>query len=407
MYYRSDKVRKRGRIRRNGSVYQSGPWDAIEEGGSDNGKPELLEREDIRVKRIGFCLLGLLLVLAFGGSATAHATDADSIVIAVGQEVPTDDGLPEGYGFPEGYQENAVQFVTEDGVVLCGYVLGTGSRGITLGHAKGWGLKSWLPFGERLAEEGYQVILWEFRDTAPSGPSAAGMGQRWDLDVLAAAQVLRERGATRILSMGASYGGTATAVAAAEIPELAGVAILSSPAYDMEIDAIGAIGSVTAPAFFAVSREDWQNAPGVYQEHVEALYEACGSDQKEIHIVEGSDHGTDMITVPAEGELGYAVPPKTQEGRKAREELADELMRFVKEAFGEDMPAGSPGAAGSSGTYRDGDTGSVMPSEGNIQGRFLETLTAGPVLGNQLFEFVAILKESICGILFQFGQNGR
>lgn len=288
------------------------------------------------MKKTQICLWVFLLILAFGSPRTAHAQYEDSIIISTGQEVPTDDGLPEGYGFPSGYQENAVQFVTEDGVALCGYILGTGSRGITLGHAKGWGLKSWLPFGERLAKEGYQVILWEFRDTAPSASSAAEMRQRWDLDVLAAAQVLREWGVTEIIAMGASYGGTATAVAAAEIPELAGVVILSSPAYDMEIDAISAMESVSAPAFFAVSREDWQNAPGVYQKHVEALYEACGSKRKEIHIVEGSDHGTDMITVPAEGELGYAVLPKTQEQQKAREELADELMRFVKEAFGED-----------------------------------------------------------------------
>ena len=73
------------------------------------------------------------------------------------------------------------------------------------------------------------------------------------MDVLAAAQVLRERRVTEIIAMGASYGGTATAVAAAEIPELVGVVILSAPAHGMEIDAISAMESVTAPAFFAVS----------------------------------------------------------------------------------------------------------------------------------------------------------
>ena len=64
--------------------------------------------------------------------------------------------------------------------------------------------------------------------------------------------------------------------------------------------------------------------------YVEALYEACGSQQKEIHLMEGNAHGTDMVTIPPEGELGYASVPKTEE-REAREEL----MRFVREAFGE------------------------------------------------------------------------
>lgn len=335
----------------------------------------LLSRKNILAWMMKNCFL---LMLAFGDASMVHAQNNGSIVIAVGQEVPTEDGLPEGYGFPEGYQENAVQFVTGDGVVLCGYVLGTGSKGITLGHARGWGLKSWLPFGERLAEEGYQVILWEFRNTAPSGSSAAGMGQRWDLDVLAAVQVLRERGATEIIAMGASYAGTATAVAAAEIPELAGVVILSAPAHGMEIDAISAMESVDAPAFFAVSKKDWQNAPGVYQEHVESLYEACRSDRKEIHIVEGSDHGTDMITVPAEGELGYAVMPTTQEQQKAREDLADELMRFVKEAFGEDKETDMPE------TPRDETAGSLIPPVGADAADSAETIRENETVGSAI-----------------------
>ena len=71
------------------------------------------------MKKTG-CLWVLLLMLAFGNTVTAHAQNDYSIIIAIGQDVPTEDGVPEEYGFPEGYQENAVQFVTEDGVALCG-----------------------------------------------------------------------------------------------------------------------------------------------------------------------------------------------------------------------------------------------------------------------------------------------
>lgn len=194
-------------------------------------------------------------------------------------------------------------------------------------------MKSWLLFAERLMEEGYQVIIWEFRNMQPSGSAEAGMEQRWDLDVLDAAQVLRERSVTEIISMGASYGGSATAVAAPNIPELAGLAILSAPAFDLSIDPIGALSSVSVPAFFAVSTNDSQNAPGVYQKHVEALYEACASEEKDLHLIEGPDHGTDMITIPPDGTTGYAIPPTTEEQRQNRENLADELLRFVNSIF--------------------------------------------------------------------------
>ena len=65
----------------------------------------------------------------------AEAKNVTSIIVATGKDVPTDDNLSEVYRFPEKYRENAVQFITEDGVLLCGYILGEGSRGITLGHA--------------------------------------------------------------------------------------------------------------------------------------------------------------------------------------------------------------------------------------------------------------------------------
>ncbi len=112
---------------------------------------------------------------------------------------------------------------------------------------------------------------------------------------------------------------------------------------------------------------------------MESLYEACGSDQKEIHIAEGPDHGTDMITVPEEGELGYAVLPKSQEERKARDELADELMRFVSEAFGEDK------AAEETAVSQDAAAGSLMPSTGKDTAGSEEVLhekeTAGSMAG--------------------------
>lgn len=60
-----------------------------------------------------------MLLVAFEGLAKAAVQTQDTIVTATGQEVSMDDGLPEGYGFQEGYQENAVQFVTEDGVAAC------------------------------------------------------------------------------------------------------------------------------------------------------------------------------------------------------------------------------------------------------------------------------------------------
>lgn len=129
------------------------------------------------MKKVSICILIALCTTIFFWPAPVHAENKTSIIVATGKDVPTDDHLPEAYRFPAKYRGNAVQFVTEDGILLCGYVLGKGSKGITLGHPNGWMVKSWLPFAEQLVDEGYMVILWEFRGNKPSG-SATGEAAR-------------------------------------------------------------------------------------------------------------------------------------------------------------------------------------------------------------------------------------
>lgn len=287
------------------------------------------------MKKTYIYILAFLCMTIFCGPLLAHvkATNSESIIVATGEDVPLDDHLPEEYRFPAKYRTNAVQFRTEDGVLLCGWVIGEGTNGITLGHANGWGTTSWLPFGERLVNAGYQIIIWEFRNNPPSDNAASGEDQRWDLDVLAAAQVLREYGVTKIVAMGASDGGNATAVAAPYIPELVGLGILSSPARSKG-DGPAALSQITVPAFFAVSSSD----PGAgggdqFMREVQTLYDACASDQKELHILTSYEHGTDLLSDEDKysgGEYGGSTEKQKQE----RRQLADDLMRFVNNSFG-------------------------------------------------------------------------
>ncbi len=147
--------------------------------------------------------------------------------------------------------------------------------------------------------------------------------------MLAAARVLRERGAEEILTMGASDGGTATVLAAPDIPELVGLGILSSPK-DSVGDAVSAMGRMKdVPAFFAVSTDD---SSGNFYPHVEALYNACPSTKKQFVVVQGFDHGTDMVTPEVPG-LGYAFLPVDEMQIQKRQELSDQLLLFVNSVF--------------------------------------------------------------------------
>ncbi|NEZ41913.1 alpha/beta hydrolase [Paenibacillus alvei] len=283
------------------------------------------------MKRKAMRLLAILCVVVMFLPSVVFATDKKetSIIVATGKDVPTGGILG---SLPEKYPANAVEFVTQDGVKLCGYVLGSGNKGITLGHENGWMVDSWLPFAERLVKEGYMVILWAFRNDEPSDSVSGDGTYRRDLDVLAAAQVLRERGATKILSMGASIGGTSTAVAAPNIPELVGLGILSSPrqfGINPEISALEAVKKIDVPAFFAVSEKD---PTGNYYDEVKALYEASASKQKQFHVIHSSEHGTDMLS--EEGRYSKLSKDSAVEQKKERKALADKLLLFVNNSFG-------------------------------------------------------------------------
>lgn len=288
------------------------------------------------------------------------AQKSGGIVVATGEAVPKDDHLPaEGdYRMPEEYRANAVQFRTEDGILLVGWVLGESTRGVTLAHANGWMVNSWLPFARRLVEAGYMVILWEFRNIEPSGFAPPPSWQRWDLDVLAAAQVLRERGATRILAMGASDGGNATAVASPHIPDLAGIALLSSPARSKG-DGVKALGQLSPdiPAFFAVSTDD---PGGRFYPEVEALYRGSAATHKEFHVLTSYEHGTDLLS---DEDASSRMKGSTEAQKQERRRLAEDLMRFAGDSFAV-FDAGD--AAGTGGTGGTGSTGGTGDTAGGV-----------------------------------------
>ncbi len=109
--------------------------------------------------------------------------------------------------------------------------------------------------------------------------------------MLAAAQVLKERSVAEIITIGASDDGNAIAVASPDIPELVGLYILSSPARSLGDD-LAALSQITVPAFFAVSDNDPRRN---FLPEVQALYDACASEQKELHILTSYEHGSNLL----------------------------------------------------------------------------------------------------------------
>jgi len=113
-----------------------------------------------------------------------------------------------------------VSFPTSDGGVIFADLYGSGDRGVVLAHGMRFDKASWKDQGIQLADAGYLVIAIDFRGYGRSqgGPKSRSPQDEMYLDVLAAAQYLRQCGARAISVIGASMGGGASANALVNAP---------------------------------------------------------------------------------------------------------------------------------------------------------------------------------------------
>jgi len=202
----------------------------------------------------------------------------------------------DGDAVPDLSGSQAVSFASRDGVGLEGRLFGRGTTAVVLSHMLPADQRSWFDFAGRLAEHGYLVLTYDFRGYCPGGDGGCSRGERdvssiWQ-DVLGAIDLVRSRGATRVVLVGASMGGTASLVAAAEEGvDVEAVVALSAP---VSIEGLVADGSllqqISAGKLFIAGVGDAAAADAA-----EELY-ATSPPPKRVEIVPADDHGTDLLT---------------------------------------------------------------------------------------------------------------
>ena len=197
-----------------------------------------------------------------------------------------------------------VRFTTFDRVRLIGVELGSGPRAVILAHQGGAGegpwLCAWMRYARQLALQGYRVLAFDHR-----GFGSSGRTNHWsritrvDFDVLAAIQVMRARGARQIVLAGASLGGAAVLSAAAlSRTPVEGVISFASPQVFGRVDALAASRALRVPALFVSA-----DADDNFADEARALYEGCGSPDKQLAIVPGTVHGAPVLRDPATRQL--------------------------------------------------------------------------------------------------------
>ena len=124
--------------------------------------------------------------------------------------------------------------------------------------------------------------------------------------MVAAAGELRREGATTILLIGASKGGTATLVAASQInPPVAGVVSLSGEASYQGMDAMKSVKTLMLPVLFMAADQD-SFGPGSPAD-ARAMFAASPSQDKQLVMLHGTEHGEELLAGVSRAQANSAL----------------------------------------------------------------------------------------------------
>lgn len=123
------------------------------------------------------------------------------------------------------YEE--VQFVTDDGVTLTGWLVPSEREtraAVILLHGYSWHRLPWLTAFVPWLQARYHVLQFDFRGHGLSDEAAITLGTHEQRDVAAAVRFLSERGLGPLALMGISMGGSVAIMSAPDLPVAAVVA---------------------------------------------------------------------------------------------------------------------------------------------------------------------------------------
>ncbi|WP_165422771.1 alpha/beta hydrolase [Ktedonosporobacter rubrisoli] len=180
-----------------------------------------------------------------------------------------------------------VHFQTADNIQLAGLLYGNGKIAVICSHEFRADKSIWDESGipQRLAQRGYRVLAYDFRGNGDSaGKSDVS---KLDVDLRAAVGFMRQQGASTIVLLGSSMGGTASLqVAASE--QIAAVLTLSAPQSFGKGISDAQIKSISVPKLFINSEND------DYASETQHMY-SLASEPKELHLYPGFAHGVNIF----------------------------------------------------------------------------------------------------------------
>lgn len=190
---------------------------------------------------------------------------------------------------------HAVTFGTADGATVSGELYGSGKTAVifsVMGNCK----PGWREFAQLTAAQGFMALTYQWHGCRESGAADDDELQKFVEDTRAAIDFVREQGAEKVILVGASLGGCASAKLALE-SQASGLVVLASPPsipqWGFEIEPHDL--NTDIPKLFITAESD----NTVSADDTRTLYDLA-AEPKEWQTYPGAAHGTDLF----EGESG-------------------------------------------------------------------------------------------------------
>ena len=191
-----------------------------------------------------------------------------------------------------------ITFETPDGTTLDGTLYGSGTTAVifsVMGNCK----RGWEDMADLVAKNGIMALTYQWRGCGASGSIDEAQNRKFLDDTRGAINFMRAQDATRIILVGASLGGVASAKLAVE-SQASGIVIIASP------PSISQWGVIVEPADLNtdipklfITAEGDSTVPA---NSTHALFDLA-AEPKQWQTYPGSAHGTDLF----DGESGLVL----------------------------------------------------------------------------------------------------
>lgn len=177
------------------------------------------------------------------------------------------------------------------GTVTPVLVLGDGARGVVLGAQANGGICQVMPFGRELADRGYHVALFEWRDPYPDSMAAA-------------TTALADAGAQRIVVGGFSRGALVGLGVAPRLgPKVVGAfSVSGGPSESEGFPTVRSLARFRGPVLLVDSEDDATFPPGTVR-RIAARHK--GPEQ--VLVLPGSDHALRLLEGEHSGRVRAAI----------------------------------------------------------------------------------------------------